>query len=156
MKRSRGRRFGSDRGETLVEVLAAVVILGIAGVAVMAGLLLSVKASDIHRKETASGAYVKNYAEAIQNYVQGHQSAFSCSPDYSPATVGFTASSVFVASYSWSALGPTGAATACTANASQLIKLKVVSTDGRATERLSFVLRKPCSDDQAVAATKCT
>lgn len=148
-------RAGSDRGETLVEVLVTVVILGLAGVAVMAGLATSVEASDIHRQATTSGSYVKNYAEAIQSYVQGHQSAFNCSPDYSAATVGFVASG-YMPTFTWIAVDGTGAATTCTSNTAQMVTLKVVSTGGRGTEQLSFVLRKPCSGDQTVAATKCS
>ena len=61
--------WGSDRGESLVEVLLSLTILGIAGVAIMAGLQLSVTASDIHRKQTTGSAYARSYAEAIQRYV---------------------------------------------------------------------------------------
>jgi prepilin-type N-terminal cleavage/methylation domain-containing protein len=63
---------GPDRGESLVEVLVAVAILGIAGVAVLGGLEMSVKASDVHRKETTGGAYVRSFAEAIERYVADH------------------------------------------------------------------------------------
>ena len=58
------------RGATLVETLVALVILGIAGVAILAGLQLSVTASDIHRKQTSGGAYVRGYAEAIETLPQ--------------------------------------------------------------------------------------
>src|SRR5262245_26290216 len=59
----------SDRGETLVEVLVSVMILGVAGVAIVSGLMMSVQASDSHRKQTTGGAYVRSFAEAIQDYV---------------------------------------------------------------------------------------
>ena len=54
-------------------MLVALVILGIAAVAILAGLQLSVKASDIHRKQTLGGAYVRGYAEAIEKYLDTHR-----------------------------------------------------------------------------------
>ncbi|MGN6252206.1 MAG: PulJ/GspJ family protein [Marmoricola sp.] len=150
------RQSRKDAGETLVEVLVALSILGLAGVAIMAGLGLAVKSSDIHRKDTTSGAAAKAYAEAIEDFVQGHQSAFTCSPDYSAATVGFIVPTGYTPSYTWNALGPTGAAAACTINSVQLVKVTVASSDGRGGEHLTFVLRRPCNGDQTVAATTCT
>src|SRR5690348_15563467 len=82
----------SDRGESLVEVLVALSILGVAAVAILAGLQLSVKTSDIHRKETTGGAYARSYAEAIERYVASAADHYvTCAPAnaYSPATVGF-------------------------------------------------------------------
>lgn len=151
-----GARSGSDRGETLVEVLVTVLILGLAGVAVMTGLATSVTASDIHRKDTTNGYYAKNYAEAVQTYIQGHQSAFNCSPDYSAATVGFIPAPGYTPTYAWGAVDETGVPTTCTSNTAQMVTVKVVSTGGRGTEQLSFVLRRPCSGDQAAAPTKCS
>ncbi|MBM7515624.1 type II secretion system protein [Nocardioides nitrophenolicus] len=146
------KRGDADRGESLVEVLAAVVILGIAGVAIMTGLMLAVKTSDIHRKETTSGAYVKSYAEAIQNYVETHQSAFTCSPDYRPGVVGFPVPNGYTTSFTVSAVDPAGGAAACTANTAQLVILTVSSGDDRAVEKLAFVLRRPCSGAQDPSA----
>lgn len=151
-------QWHDDRGETLIEVLAAVIILGLAGVAVLAGFALAITSSDIHRKETTGGAYAKSYAEAIQKYVQNNQSAFNCTPDYSAATVGLSGLPAgFTPTYTWSSVGSTGAAATCTANTVQLVTVTVTSSDLRATEGLSFMLRKPCSGDQGTGApTKCT
>ncbi len=82
----------SDDGATLVETLVALVILGIAAVAILAGLQLSVTASDIHRKQTSDGAYVRGYAEAIEKYLDTTGNYVKCAGAnaYSPATVGYT------------------------------------------------------------------
>ena len=47
-------RVADERGETLVEMLLAVAIMGIAAVALMAGLTTSVLMSDIHRKQATA------------------------------------------------------------------------------------------------------
>lgn len=148
---SRGRY--DDRGETLVEVLAAVVILGIAGVAVMAGLMLSVKTSDIHRKETTGSAYVRNYAEAIQNYVAGGGYQDCASASYTPAAVSFqipkdAAGQQYNAKVdSAVSVGTTVAASSCTSPdpGVEQLRLSVKSPDGRANEQLVIIVRKPCS-----------
>src|SRR4051794_35211596 len=83
---------GGERGESLVEVLVALTILGVAAVAIVAGLQLSVKTSDINRKQTTGGAYARSYAEAIERYVASapdHYVACAAANAYAPATVGF-------------------------------------------------------------------
>ena len=154
----RGRlRAGSDRGETLVEVLAAVVILGIAGVAVMAGLMLSVKASDMHRKETTGGAYVRSLAEALQNWVAaGHYATCATSADYLVSQVTSQVADL-PSTYQLSmkdarSVSATGVAAAgCVAandTGVQQVELHVKSADGRADEKLTIVVRKPCAPGQ--------
>ena len=66
-------------------VLLAVVILGIGGVAIGAGMTTTVLASDIHRKQSTAGMTVRAYAEAIEHEIIGHGSYRSCARpgDYS-------------------------------------------------------------------------
>jgi type II secretory pathway pseudopilin PulG len=142
----------SDRGETLVEVLAAVVILGIAGVAIMAGLTMSVRASDMHRKETDGGAYVRSYAEAVQEYVaaaNSHYKPCAGAGDYAPGVVGFSGLPPgYTASQPAAAivLKSDGSEGLCADEAGiQKVQVQVASGDGRATEKLWLVLRKPCA-----------
>src|SRR4051812_14134644 len=82
----------NDSGETLIEVLVAIVILGIAAVAILGGLQLSVAASDIHRKQTTGGAYARSYAEAVERYVAADPSNYrpcATANAYTPVAVGF-------------------------------------------------------------------
>ncbi|MDQ1465055.1 MAG: hypothetical protein QOC73_1996, partial [Actinomycetota bacterium] len=57
-----------DRGESLLELLVAIAIMGIAAVAIFGALLTSVKVSDYHRKQTSAGADVHNLAEKLTQY----------------------------------------------------------------------------------------
>jgi len=148
-----------DRGETLVEVLVAVVILGVAGVAVVAGLQMSVAASDIHRKETTGGAYARSYAEAIQEYVAaGHYAPCAASGDYAPSTVGFSGAlpAGYTASQAAAKRVPPdgGPAGVCSGNDTgvQQVQVTVASNDGRASEKLVLLLRKPCDATMAVCS----
>ncbi|GAA4094048.1 type II secretion system protein [Nocardioides kongjuensis] len=148
-----------DRGETLVELLVAVVILGIAGVAVMTGLAMTVKASDIQRKSTTNGAYVRSLAEAVQDWVAaGHYAACPAANAYLSPTVrgrltGLPAGSGLSHDKPLS-IGPTGARSACTTDTGvQLVTLHVTSPDATASRKvdevLTIVVRKPC--DPSVA-----
>jgi type II secretory pathway pseudopilin PulG len=161
-----GRRTRADAGETLVEVLISVVILGLAGVAVMAGLGLSAKASDIHRKETTSGAYVRSYAEAIENYVASdHYQPCAAANAYNVgavATLGGTLAAGklilpngFTATHDTAvSVGAAGAATGCSPDTGlQKLTLHVASPDTSvADETLVIVVRKPCDP----SVTACT
>jgi type II secretory pathway pseudopilin PulG len=143
MQRTRG-----ENGETLVEVLLAVAIMGIAVVAIMAGLTTSVLMSDIHRKQSTAGAVVRAYSEAIEHSVaDGHYTACASTSSYaSPAgfTVpsGFTGSVVAGSMRYWNG---TAWQTSCgTDTGLQQLRVQVASDDGRATEQVTVVVRKPC------------
>ncbi|MFE7227111.1 type II secretion system protein J [Nocardioides sp. NPDC057577] len=147
----------SDRGETLVEVLVAVSILGIAGVAVVTGLQMSITSSDIHRKQTTGGAYARSYAESIQDYVASAADRYvpcAGANAYSPATVGFTVPSGYTAEQAVAKRVPPdgGVAGACSGNDTgvQQIEITLAASDGRAAERLTVLLRRPCGPTMAV------
>jgi type II secretory pathway pseudopilin PulG len=135
-----------DRGETLLEVLIAVVIMGIAIVAVIGGLVTSVVLSDIHRKQATAGAAVRDYAEAIENYVAAAGHYVPCATTASYGSVGFTGpggytpSVTAVAYWNGSAWTPS-----CGTDLGlQQLKVQVASADQRASEQLTIVVRKPC------------
>jgi prepilin-type N-terminal cleavage/methylation domain-containing protein len=141
-------RVTDERGETLVEVLLAVAIMGIAAVALMAGLTTSVLMSDIHRKQATAGTAVRDYAEALQKYVaDGHYVDNCVSPaPYALGSftnpAGFQHSVVAGSVRYWD--GSTWQPTCTTDQGLQKLTVRVASDDGRASEQLVVVLRKPC------------
>ena len=135
--------MASDRGETLLELMVALLILSIAAVAIVTGMTLSVKVSDIHRKQATASAAVRDYAEAIETAIAagGYAVGTGTYPAYT-APSGFTAS--LTSKLCWSG----SSWTTCTSGSDigvQQLTLQVASTDGRATEKLVVVVRKPCA-----------
>lgn len=154
---SRPSRLRDDRGETLVEVLVAVAILGIASVAVVGGLQLSVKASDINRKQTTGGTYVRTYAESIERYLTTTANYVKCAGagTYTPAVVGFTVpdgySAQQLASQPLDGDGSVITSGSCPSRdrGVQRIRLTLTSADGRASESLTVVVRRACGTGSA-------
>jgi len=143
------RRPGSnDEGETLIELIIAMAIMGITVVAIVGGIATTILMSDIHRKQATAGAYVRNYAEAVQTYVAAGHFDASASPTYPPATIGFAAPAGFTAKVDplrpvqcWTDAGKFDACAA--GNTVQQVTLIVASADSRASESLVVVVRKP-------------
>jgi len=125
--------MSEDRGETLIELLVALAILGIALVAIIGAFGASITMSDVHRKQASAGAAVRNYAELVTNYVAGTgYSSCAAASAYSAGTVGYTAPSGYTASPA-SIMYWNGSAWSASCG-----------TDTRASEHLVLVLRKPC------------
>jgi prepilin-type N-terminal cleavage/methylation domain-containing protein len=141
--------YAEDRGETLIELVVAVMIMGIALVAILGGVGVSILMSDIHRKQATAGAYVRDYAEAIENVVAsgGYLDCATTTTYGSPA--GFAVPSGYekavVAVKYWDG---TGWRSSCSSDTGlQQVTLQINSDDtrtaARVTERLVVVLRKP-------------
>jgi Tfp pilus assembly protein PilV len=132
-----------ETGETLLEVLIAVAIMGIAVVALMAGLTTSILMSDVHRKQATADTYVHDYAEAVQEWVASNSGHYN--GDYSPGTIGFvvpastglTASVEAVTCWSGTAWQSCGTDTGL-----QRVALKVTDNK-RVAERLVTMVRRP-------------
>lgn len=150
MSATAARDGEGDRGETLVELLVTVAILGVAGVAVIGAMLLGVTASDVGRKQATGGAYARSFAEAIQQSVDSNGGFASCAT--AAATYGGVAVPALPAGYTKSVVAVrswTGAAWgACDDQGIQQVTVRVVTTGGfrhSATEELVVVLRRPCN-----------
>lgn len=153
----RCRDLRSDAGATLVEMLVALIILSTAGLAVMAGLQLSIMTSDINRKQSTGGAYVRSYAEAIEKYLNTNGNYVKCAAanTYSPATVGFTVPAGYNAVQG--AAEPlagdgsviTGGTCPSRDKGVQRLKLRMTSADSRASETITIVVRRICDTGTA-------
>lgn len=136
-----------ERGETLLEVMVAVFVLGIAAVAIAAGMALSAKVSDMHRKQATAAAYLRNYAETIEASVAGggYVAGTGSYAAYAPGS-GYSASA---SKACWTTSSAWAACTASNDIGIQQLTLRVSSNDARARETLVLVVRKPCAPSQA-------
>ena len=134
-----------ERGESLLELVVAIALMGVAVVAVMAGLTTTVLMSDTQRKQATAVTTVRNYAEALQQYIaDGHYVACASSytvPGFTPPA-GFTARVVSGSAQYWT--GALWLPLCLPDRGLQRLRVSVASTDGRAAETLDVVLRKPC------------
>lgn len=157
-------RSASQRGETLVELLVAVTILGLTVVAVIGGLATSIMMSDGHRKRAMASAEVRKFAEAIQGSVLGSPTGYlECAGAshydvYNPA--GYLTEVTAVAY--WNPVAPftptplptagpsPAAATAgsfgpiCNNGGVQRLSLRVTVNATNVAEQLVIYVRQPC------------
>lgn len=126
-----------ERGETLLELVVAVAIMGIIIVAFAGGLLAVTYMSDVHRKQASAGAYVRDYAEAIENWVAaGHFAGCGSTNTYD------TVKPTMPASYN----AAVQVETPCSYGPDiAKLTLRTWSTDNRASEQLVIFVRRPCS-----------
>jgi Tfp pilus assembly protein PilV len=139
---SRPRRIKGDQGESLIELILAIGILGICVLAIGSSIALSVKTSSIHRSQATADAFLHNYAETINS------SYAVCTagtpPNYLiglPVPGGFNSPSAAVSF--WNAASATFSAGCPATDAGlQQVKLTLGSTNGLVSESLVVVLRK--------------
>ena len=141
------RHRHDDRGETLLELVITIAILGVCVVGIGAGIALSIKISSIHRDQATADAFLHNYAETLQN------SYTACSGGVAPnyvsvaslaAPSGFSTPTATVKF--WNASGSPAAFNSSTCPATdpglQQVTLGLDSTDGFTSETLVVILRK--------------
>lgn len=146
----------AERGETLVEILVTVVIMGTAFVAILLGVATTFMATDTHRQEATAEGVLRSYAERIKDprdvpYVD-------CTTDPDPAAgydaaaraAGFELPSGFSAEITavafWDGANPpTFGGCPGEDHGVQRIDLRVQSRPGKnqATEHLTIVKRRP-------------
>jgi type II secretory pathway pseudopilin PulG len=137
-KRQRGR----DDGETLIEILISIAILGIVVVGLGAAIAFAVRASGIHRGQAQASQYLHNYAETLQSEYK------PCAANPSAAYVadlaalgtptGFSAPTVDVAAWNGTSFnaGCSGPDLGL-----QRVTLTLTSTAGQGDESLVVVIR---------------
>lgn len=127
--------MSDERGETLIELLVAVVIMGIGVVAIVGGLAVSIHVSDVHRKQATAGTAARGYAEAIEGWVAAGNFP-ACGDDGAYAAVSVPG---FPSGYTKSV------ASACPSGGGlRRLTVTVSSSDSRAVEHVVVVVRRPC------------
>lgn len=142
----KGAASRADRGDTLIEVIAAVAILGIAGVALMTGMALSATVSGRDRGQSSSSTYVRDFAEQIERTVANGgynpSGSYSWTPPSGTVAVDsaqcLTKASAMTTTPSW------GSCPSPSDGYAELLKLKATAPNG-STEYLTILVRKPCT-----------
>jgi prepilin-type N-terminal cleavage/methylation domain-containing protein len=158
MKRT--KRAPEERGETLVELLITVVIMGIAFTALLAGLGVAMSSGRFHRQQANADTVIVSVADSVKSqtlnpYIPCNQVKISTTPRYNPtngvtlpsagAGAGWTSANVTVTAIK----GWTGSAWAtCTSssvdNNLELVTIQVVTPgDPATTETVDVVKRNP-------------
>jgi Tfp pilus assembly protein PilE len=134
------RRIDSESGETLLELVVAIAILGVCVVAIGSAIVLSIKMSAIHRAQATADDFLHNYAESL------HYSACSggTPPNYValaslPTPNGFATPQATVKFWNGTAF----ASSTCpgTDPGLQQVTLTLNSTDGFVSESLVTIVR---------------
>jgi Tfp pilus assembly protein PilV len=139
-----------DRGETLIEILVALVVMSVTVVGLVVGIAATVRMSDIHRKQANAGADVRAFAETVENSVAASPTGYiACAGPTAyqslytvPDATHYEATQTGIAYWN----GSTFVATCPVAGDQgvQRVSLQVRSKDGRASEKLDVVIRNPC------------
>jgi prepilin-type N-terminal cleavage/methylation domain-containing protein len=147
-------RVGGDAGVTLVELLITLVILGVVFVAILGGMATGMVVSDLHRKQATAETILRSYAEAVK---AASYTVCAAPAAYAASAVGYSVPAGLRPTYSASVAAVTywqpGASTgsfvsslgSCPGsdNNLQSVTLRVVSSDGRDSETMQVVKRKP-------------
>ena len=75
-----------DRGETLVEIIMTVVIIGVAVTALVSALATTASAGVAHRENVIADTVMRNYAEATKAAVRTCSSGGTYTVAYAPPT----------------------------------------------------------------------
>lgn len=141
----------SEIGESLIELLATIAILGLAAGAILGGMALSARVSGIDRDQATATREVRNFAESIEADVAATPTGYNPNGVYSyTAASGYaatietrqciSAASAESASPTWSSCpqSPDGGV--------QRLKLRVrANKDNSVFEELWVIVRKPCA-----------
>lgn len=138
-----------DRGESLIELLVSITILGVAASALLTGMGAAVTTSGYHTRQAQQVESVRNFVEAVvaTSYV-------ACAASYAPPGYGPTdtprlapAGYVLTANVTGYASGA-GFSPSCPATdeGAQQVQIRITQVDSRVRdEQFTVVKRKPCT-----------
>jgi Tfp pilus assembly protein PilE len=138
---SRWRRIATEQGETLIELVIAIAILGVCVVAIGSGVAASVVVSGTHRDLADASQILHNDAEALEAdpYVPCATATSYAVP--SQAGTGWRNPTVTVKYWNGSSFPQGGS---CSSDQGlQQVTLTLTNKSGRVTQSLTLVLRSP-------------
>jgi len=174
MGRRSSQSTRDDRGETLVELMVALAIMGTAVIALVGGIGTFVQTSDIHRKQAKSQAYLRQFAENLQSSIAAYPTGYvACTTTTKPKAAYDALKPAVDAGYQavvtetgiavWNRATSTYTTCPTAGDAGvQRVTLQVSTDDGRASETLDIIVRRPCRpptdplDPSIVQDTTCT
>jgi Tfp pilus assembly protein PilV len=139
-----------DRGETLIEILVALVILSVTVSGLVVAIAATVRMSDVHRKQATAGADVRDFAEAVENSVSGSPTGYiACAGPTAyqalytvPDATHYEATQIGIGYWNGTAFVST--CPVAGDQGVQRVSLQVRSKDNRAIEKLDVIVRNPC------------
>jgi type II secretory pathway pseudopilin PulG len=141
-------REAADRGETLIELLVTIVIMGLAVTAILGALVTSVTLSGTHRRQTVAGSYLRAQAEAVESAVAASPTAYTSCAATSAYSSFYSAAAPYTASVTavayWNPTTSTFAGTCGTDSGVQSVTLRVASSDNKIVETMVIIIRRPC------------
>ena len=161
----------SEAGDTLIEVLMALVVLSLASVALITAFATTISGSAVHRQLTTSGIVLDSVSQNVIAEIQAQQKWFDCTnnltlTDYqnpsevpinipAPYTNQYQAQITAVAYWNPSPVAPLpttpGFYPNCVSNQSQLITVTLTQVSNNRTYTNSFVVNTPFSNSAASA-----
>ena len=142
----------SEAGDTLIEVLLALVILGLASVALLLAFATSISGSAEHRTLATADTVLRTVAEeTISQMQQNSSGAFACPSTFtaSPTVpIGYSVTSITVQYWNGSNFSSSNP---CVANSSQLVTITVTSNG--VSYSISVVVQDPVAPAVATATT---
>lgn len=134
-------RHDAERGETLLELVVAIFILGVCVIAIGSGIAGSVMISGLHRQQADASRILHNYAESLE--AGGYAPcAGAVGASYSlPQQSGFNPPSVSIGY--WNGSGFQAGCPGSGDQGLQQVTISLVNTDFRVGQSLTLVLRSP-------------
>jgi len=142
----RGRR--GERGETLIEILATIIIMGSAIIAIVAGIAVAVNSSDEHKKYVTVDTVLRDYAEAVA--ASNYNTASCAVPNNISYTApsGYQVSAIVISCYDGTSGDPSSGSPAQftaggnPAGGAVRLMLEAHSTDNRSSRKIEMVKAK--------------
>jgi trimeric autotransporter adhesin len=146
------RKHRGDRGDTLLEVLLALIVIGVGAVAILLAFTTTIIGSSEYRTLATVDTVLRSAAESATSQIQQQPaSAWANCSDTSPAAVVFTASTGYALPFGYTVQTPlvvqywnptTSAFTSsCVPNSAQLVQLTVIHNG--ITYSITFVVNDP-------------